>query len=268
MTDSRYVLDVAQREFLTVLRTPMLLLLSAGYVLLLGGIAYLGASGAYLALVLDLLTPVEVLVPVLAFALGYRALLGDRESGELETIRTYPVRSGGYVLGVYLGRSVVVLGVVLLGLFASAIFVPMSQGTQLSVVASHATVDSPALYLRYILLTALFALVVLAVALLVSAAARSTRGGLALATGAVLALVVGLDSALVGSLAGGFVSPDQLNTLLAASPASAYRSLVFALSVAPTGVSVPAGPTALVSGFSLAVWLVGALGLAALLAWR
>lgn len=268
MTDYRYVLDVAQREFLTVLRTPMLLLLSAGYVLLVAGISWLGASGAYLALVLDLLTPVEVLVPVLAFALGYRSLLGDRESGELETLQTYPIRSGGYVVGVYLGRAVVVLGVVLLGLFASAVFVPMSQGTQLSVIASHATVDSPALYFRYILLTGVFALVVLALAVLVSAAARSTRGGLALAAGAVIALAVGFDSALLGALTGGLVSPDGLTTLLALSPTSAYRSLVFALSVAPTGVSVPAGPAVLVSVAGLALWFVGALGLASLLAWR
>lgn len=268
MTDSRYVIDVAQREFVTVVRTPMLLLLSAGYVLLVAGISWLGASGAYLALVLDLLTPVEVLVPVLAFALGYRALLGDRESGELETIQTYPIQGSGYVLGVYLGRAVVVLGVVLVGLFVSAVFVPMSQDTQLSVIASHATVDSPTLYFRYVFLTAIFALVVLALAILVSAAARSTRGGLALAAGTVIALVVGFDSALLGALTGGLVSPDGITALLALSPASAYRSLVFALSVAPTGVSVPAGPTVLVSSLGLTLWFAGSLGFASVLAWR
>lgn len=268
MSDYRYVLDVAQREFVTVLRTPMLRLLAGGYVLLVGAIAWLGASGAYLALVLDLLTPMEVLVPVLAFTVGYRALLGDRESGELETLRTYPIAGGGYVLGVYLGRAVVVLAVVLLGLFVSAAFVPLSSSEQLSVIATHATIDSPALYLRYVLLTALFALVVLAVALLVSAAARSTRGGLALAAGAVIVLVVGLDSALIGSLTGGFVSPDGVTALLALSPSSAYRSLVFALSIAPAGISVPSGPAVLVSSLGLLAWLVTALGLASFLAWR
>lgn len=264
----RYVADVAQRELLTVLRTPTLLALGGGYVLLVVGIAWLGASGAYLALVLDLLTPVEVLVPVLAFAFGYRAILGDRESGELETIQTYPIGRGGYVLGVYLGRAVVVCGVVLLGLFASAALVPVSEERQLTVIASHATVDSPALYFRYVFLTAVFALVALAIALLVSAAARSTRGGLALATGAVLALVAGVDSTLVGALSGGFLSGDTVTFLLALSPASAYRSLVFALSLGPAGVSVPAGPTLVVSTLGLVGWLVGALGLAAILAWR
>ena len=81
-------------------------------------------------------------------------------------------------------------------------------------------------------------------------------------------LVVGLDSALIGSLTGGLVSPDGITALLAFSPNSAYRSLVFALSVAPTGVSVPAGPTVLVSSIGLVAWLVAALGSASLLAWR
>ncbi len=265
---NRYVLDVAQREFLTVLRTRMLLLLSAGFVLLLAGLSWLGSSGAYLALIYDLLTPVEVLVPVFAFAVGYRSILGDRERGELETLRTYPINSTRYVLGVYLGRAVAVLAVVLLGLLVAAVFVPLAESEQLSVIASHGTVDSPALYLRYVVLTAAFALVVLAVAVLVSAAARSTRSGLALATVAVLALVVGLDSTLIAALMGGAVSPGGVDVLLAVSPASAYRSLVFGLALAPAGLSVPTGPAVVTSTLGLVGWLVGALVLAAVLAWR
>lgn len=260
--------EVAQREFLTVLRTPTLLLLSGGYFLLVLAIAWLGSSGAYLALVLDLLTPIEVLVPVLAFAFGYRALLGDRESGELETIRTYPVKAGVYVAGVFFGRAVAVLGVLLAGLAGAGVLVPLGGGEETSVIASHATVDSPALFLRYLLLTAIFALVVLAIALLVSAGARSTRGGLALASGAVIALVVGFDSALVGAITAGLVSAGDLTALLALSPSSAYRTLVFQTGLAPAGVDVPAGPDALVGGIGLTAWFVAALALAAYLVWR
>ncbi|WP_135827616.1 ABC transporter permease subunit [Halorussus halobius] len=268
MTGSRYVLDVAQREFLTVVRTRALWAVGVGYVLLVGGAAWLAGTGSYLALVLDLLTPVEVLVPVLAFAVGYRSLLADRESGELRTIRTYPVSGHWYVFGVYLGRAVVVLGVVAAGHAVAGAAVPMTVEPTLSVVASHATVDSPALYLRYVLVTALFGLVVLSLALLVSAAARSSRAGLALATGTVAALVAGLDGALLGSLAAGVVPPDAATTLLGLSPNSAYRSLVFELSVAPTGVTVPGGHSARLGAVALAAWLVGALGLASVLAWR
>nr|WP_264475569.1 ABC transporter permease [Halorubellus salinus] len=244
------------------------MLAGVGYVLLVGGIGWLGGTGAYLGLVLDLLTPVEVLVPVLSFAFGYRAVLGDRESGELATIRTYPVDGYWYVLGVYLGRAVAVVALVLLGLAAAGLVVPLTGQPQLSVIASHATVDSVALYLRYVLATTLFVLVVLAIALLVSAAARSTRGGLALATGAVVALAVGLDGALLGALTGEGVATGAPASLLALSPNSAYRSLVFELSVAPTGVVVPDGPTALLSMVALCAWVVVPLALASRLAWR
>jgi ABC-2 type transport system permease protein len=260
--------DVAEREFHTVVRTPMLVALAVGFVAVFVGISWLGASSAYLALVLDVLTPAEVLVPVLAFAFGYRALLGDRESGELETIRTYPIWGWLYILGVFLGRAVVVLGVVVVGLAGAGVLVPTRGDRQLTVIASHATVDSPALYLRYILLTALFALVVLAVAILVSATARSTRGGLALATGAVVVLVAGLDTALVGALSGGLVSPDGVTALLAVSPNTAYRALVFAVSLGPAGVSVPPGPAVLASTVGLIGWLVAALTLASVVVWR
>lgn len=268
MSTQEDTFEIARREFRTVARTPMLLLLGVGYLLLVTAIAWLSVGGAYVALVLDLLTPIEVLVPVLAFAFGYRAILGDRESGELETLRTYPVSRLGYILGVYFGRAIAVLAVVLSGLLVAAVLVPLSAQRDLSVIASHATVDSPALFGRFVVVTALFALVVLALALLVSATARSSRNGLALAVGAVLALVVGLDSALLTALTGGFISGDGLTVLLAFSPNSAFRSLVFGVSVAPTGASVPDGPAVAVAGVGLAIWGLLAIAGATLTVWR
>lgn len=265
--NARDVLEIAQREFLTVLRTPTLLALAAGYVALVTGIAWLSVAGAYVTLALDLLTPVEVLTPVLAFAFGYRAILGDRESGELETLRTYPTSRADYVGGIYLGRAVAVLAVVLSGLAASAALVPLSTGRELSFTASHATVDSPALYLRFVALAAAFALVALAVAVLVSAAARSSRGGLALAAGAVIALVVGLDSAFAAALTGGLPG-GWLTALLALSPNSAFRALVFGLCLAPTGASIPEGPGVAVAAAGLAGWWLFALAAAAVTVWR
>lgn len=268
MSSVRRAGEVAQREFLTVLRTPTLLALAAGYVFLLTAVAWLSVAGTYVALVLDLLTPVEVLVPILAFAFGYRAILGDRESGELETVRTYPVSRVSYVGGVYLGRAVAVLAAVLSGLAVAALLVPFSSGRELSFTATHATVDSPVLYLRFVFLTAAFALVVLAAAILVSAAARSSRGGLALGVGAVVALLVGFDSAILTTLAGGFVSGDSLTALLALSPNSAFRSLVFVTTLAPTGASVPEGPAALVATVGLAGWAVVAITAATFVVWN
>ncbi|RXK49223.1 ABC transporter permease subunit [Halorientalis pallida] len=263
-----HVLAVAQREFATVFRTRLLVVLSVGFVGLIAGVAWLGASPAYLALSFDLLTPLEALVPVLAFAFGYRALLGDRERGELARLRTYPLDHRLYVLGVYLGRAVGLLGVVLVGLSTAALVVPLTGTESLTAVAIYGTVDSPALFLRFLILTAVFALVALALALLVSAAVRSTWNGLALATGAVLALVVGLDGALVGTVTATLPAPDVTATLLALSPTSAYRSLAFALVFAPGGVTVSGGSTAVIGALALGSWFVGSLALTGVLVRR
>lgn len=262
------VRTVAQREFGTVLRSRLTVLFLAGYLALVLGLAWLSATGTYLGLVLDLLTPTEALIPVLAFALGYRSILADREHGELDTLRTYPLSRGTYVAGVFLGRAVVTVAVVLASLLGAALLVPLTEGRQISVVAAHATVDSPLLYGRYVVLTVVFALVALAVALLVSAAAQSSRGGLALAAGAVLAMVVGVDSALIAALTGGLVSPEGLTWLLAISPNSAFRGLVFALTLAPVGATVPTGAGLLPSVVGLVGWTALALAGAAAVAWR
>jgi ABC-2 type transport system permease protein len=264
----RHVLAVAQREFGTVRRTRLLVLLSIGFVGLVAGIAWLGGSPAYLALSFDLLTPLEALVPVLAFAFGYRSLLGDRERGELARLRTYPLDPRLYVLGVYVGRAVALLAVVLLGLSAAALVVPLTGTESLTAVATYGTADSPALFLRYVVVTAVFALVALALSLLVSAAVRSTRGGFALATGAVLALVVGIDGALVGAITATLPAPNVTATVLAFSPTSAYRALAFAFVFAPGGVTVPGGPPTVIGSLALCLWLLGSLALTGLLVRR
>jgi Cu-processing system permease protein len=262
------VLAIAQREFETVLRTRLLLAFAGGYVVLTAGLAWLVASGSYVGLVLDTVTPTEALVPVLAFAVGYRSIVADRERAEIDTFRTYPISRWRYVGGVYLGRAVPLVTVLLVGLSIPGAITALSGGDEISIIASHATADSPLLYLRFVVLTVAFGLVVLGVALFVSAAARSTRGALALAAGAVLALILGFDVGLAATVTGGLVSPDGLTWLLGLSPTSAYRALVFEFCVAPIGAAVPVGPAVVPSGLGLVGWLVATLGAAGRLAWR
>lgn len=262
------VVAIAQREFDTVVRTRLLLAFAAGYLVLTVGLAWLVASGSYVGVVLDTVTPTEALVPVLAFAVGYRSIVADRERDEIDTLRTYPISRWRYVAGVYLGRAVPFVTVLLLGLGAVGVITAVSGGDEISIIAAHATADSPLLYLRFVVLTVAFGLVVLGVALLVSAAARSSRGALALAAGAVLAVILGIDTGLAATVTGGFVSPDGVTWLLALSPNSAYRALVFEFCVAPIGAAVPAGPAVVPSVLGLGGWFAATLVLAARLAWR
>ncbi|MFB6165412.1 MAG: ABC transporter permease [Haloarculaceae archaeon] len=249
---------VAQREFETVVRTRTIAVLALGYVAVILGLVVAAGTAGYLPLTYDLLTPVEVLVPVLAFAFGYRSILADAERGELETVRTYPVSRASYVAGVYLGRLAGFLTVVLGPLLLAGAFVAVFGKGHVSVIATHRTIDSPAIYFRFVALTAGFALVALAIATAVSAVARSTREALALVAVLFVALVVGFDASIVAALTGGLLGPDRLAPVLALSPNSAYRGLVLSLAIGETYTRGAPTGSALLNALGLLAWTVAA----------
>lgn len=259
---------LAQRELDAVVRTRTYLVLVVLFGVAILSIPALGGAGGYLPLVLNLTTPVELLVPVLAFAFGYQAVRTDAERGELDVVRTYPVDRATYVIGVFLGRSATLLPTVLVPLTLAAAFVPLTSQPTPSFLASAATVDDPLYYVRFVVLATAYALVTLGIALGVSSVARSRRHGLALTVTTLLILVLGLDIAVIGGIATAVVNPDGLGTVLMISPASSFRGLVLAFAATPIeGVSVPA-PTVLPAIIGLVVWLVGALSLATVAVWR
>lgn len=76
MRASEHVGAIARRELRTVVRTPASWLLVAGVAVVVATLSTVGggASG-YLPVVVDRSTPSEALVPVFAFAFGYRVFL-------------------------------------------------------------------------------------------------------------------------------------------------------------------------------------------------
>jgi ABC-2 type transport system permease protein len=262
------LLTLAQREFQTLLRTRTIAVLALGYLIIVVGLVVAAGTAGYLPLTLDLLRPVEVLVPILAFAFGYRSILADAARGELETIRTYPVSKPVFVGGVYLGRLAGFLTVVLGPLVLAALLVAATGKSQVSVIAAHDTIDTPTIYLRFVALTALFAVVVLAIATAVSATARSTREALALVAVLFLALVVGFDASIVAALTGGVVNAGQVEPLLAVSPNSAFRGLVYTLATGDVFTRSAPGGSPLLSVLGLGAWLVVSLVVAVRTVWR
>jgi ABC-type transport system involved in multi-copper enzyme maturation permease subunit len=258
---------LAQREFDTLVRTRSYAALAVVFGLVIVGFPLAGGVGGYLPIVIDLLWPVEVLVPVVAFGFGTWSVLADAQRGELEVVRTYPVARGTYVLGVYLGRAVGLLLTILVPLLVVGLAVPLLREPATSVLASHGTVDSPGYFLRFVVITCGYGLVVLALAMAVSVLARSRRSGIAAGALAVLAVVVGFDLALVFGIGHGFVGEDTLALALGVSPPSAFRGLVLASAAGglvesgPTAASVPAS----VAG--LGGWLLLGLGVAVARVW-
>jgi ABC-2 type transport system permease protein len=263
---------VANREIRKVVRDRTLLLVAAGFFAVVAGIGGVatGAPGGYVSLTLDLLAPVEVLVPTVAFAFVYQSVRGDDARGELDVLRTYPVTRVEYVLGVFVGRTVAVLPVVLLSLGVAGALVATGATAPVSFFASHAAGDTPVVYARFALFTALYALVALALALAVSAATRSARQALGAAVAALLALAVLLDLAVLSLVSGGVVGPDALGWVVGLSPASAYRGLVYEFAVVPALASRPSVATAspAVSALSLFLWGTAGLALTTAAVWR
>ncbi|WP_458207984.1 ABC transporter permease [Haladaptatus sp. NG-SE-30] len=257
---------VAGRELTTVVRTRAFLLLAFAFALVVAALAWTTGTVGYVPLVLDLLTPVEVLVPALALAFGYRTVLADEERGELDVIRTYPVSRETFVVGAYLGRAAALLVAVVTPLLAVAVLVPLFGGVGTTVIASHAASDSPVLYLRFVVLTAAFVLVMTAAAIAVSTTTESTWAALAFGVALGVAFVVGFDAAIVAGLAGGVVSEGGLSLLLGLSPNSAFRGLVLETVVGGVDSGAPAA-SLVASLLGLVLWLGGSLAVAVVTVW-
>jgi ABC-2 type transport system permease protein len=260
---------VATRELRTVVRTPALLALAGVYLVSILGVTWAGTggSGGFVPLTLDVLTFSEVLIPLLAFAFGYRSILDDRLTGELDMLRTFDVNRVAYVGGVYLGRAVVLVGLVVGSLFVAGLLVPLLTADQPTFFAQNEAADSGLRFVRFVVLSAWFTLVTLAVALAVSAAARTLRTAFALATALAAAFVVGIDTTLIAGLAAGVFSPESVPALLAVSPNSAFRGLVLAEAVGVVGgAAVNAGSTPL-NVLGLLGWWLFALGVAVWRVW-
>ena len=249
---------VAWRELQTVVRTRTYALLSVGlavvFVQLLrsGG----GVEMGYVPAAVDLLLALELLVPLVAVALGYRAFTGDND--DLSVLRTYPVSRSSLVAGVFVGRFLGLAAIVGAPLLLVAGMVARAGGPTSRVFATHRGVDSPVLFIRFIALTLLFGADVLAMAMAVSVIVRSGRAALVLALAVLVVVVAGGDLLALAGLSAGIVGDDMLASVLGASPNSAYRGLVLDLvvGVATDQAGAIAVPTA-VGG--LAAWLGGSL---------
>ncbi len=248
---------IAWRELSTVVRTRSYLFLSGGLAVVFGGVIHAGGTdGGYVPVAVDLLLPLELLVPLVAVALGYRAFGGDND--DRPVLLSYPVSKRSLALGVFAGRLVGLTAIVGIPLGLVGVVVPRGGGTASRVFATHGGSDSPVLFVRFLALTICFGAVVLAMAMAASVLVRTSRAALAAALGVLVAVVAGGDLAALAGLTTGRISGDALGTVLAASPNAAYRGLVLETvvgAVADQGDPVD-GPAA-VAG--LTGWLLGSL---------
>jgi Cu-processing system permease protein len=257
MSGRQAVQTVLVRELLTVARSRAYLGLVVGITLVSAGVlaAGGGVEVGYVPAAIDLLLPFEVLVPAVAIALGYRTITDDADRGELDVLETYPVPPWAYVAGVYLGRALALVGAIGLPLLLVGFYLSTQSPPDPTTLETHGGVDSPVLFVRFAGLTLLYGLVALALALAVSALAWSRRTAIVLGILLLGTVAIGVDLVLLRGFGTGWIADQQLTTALAASPASAYRGLVFETVLhvafdAETGYAAPG-----VSVLGLFAWL-------------
>ena len=258
MTRGRVFGAIAWREVSTVARTRSYLLLPVGLLAVFAGTLRAGGGleGGYVPTAVDLLLPLELLVPLVAVALGYRAFGGDND--DRPVLLTYPVSKRSLVAGVFVGRLVGLAGIVGTPLAVVGVVVSRVGGHESRVFATHGGVDSPVLFIRFLALTICFGAVVLAMAMAASVLVRAGRAALAAALAVLVVVVAGGDLLALAGLSADAIGDDFLGTALAASPNAAYRGLVLETVV---GVATDRGAAidvpAAVAG--LAAWLLASL---------
>jgi len=250
---------VAWREVQTVARTRSYLLLSVGLLAVFAGTLRAGGGieGGYIPTVVDLLLALELLVPLVAVALGYRAFGGEND--DRPVLLSYPVSKGSLVAGVYVGRLIGLAGIIGGPLLVVGGVVSRIGGAESRVFATHQGADSPVLFVRFLALTVCFGAVVLAMAMAASVLVRTGRAALAAGLAVLVVVVAGGDLLAFLGLTADAIGGDVLGTVLGASPNSAYRGLVLESVV---GVATDQGGAIDVSAavVGLTGWLVVSLG--------
>ena len=253
-------LTVYEREFATIVRNRVYGLIALGFVLSILSLTLIGSMSGYVVVVLNLLVPLEVLVPVLCAAFGYRTLLADRESGELDILRTYPLRGTVHIAGILFSRAVpVVLAIIGAFVFVGVLIPVVNEGAGGQYLLRRTTYNGVVLFVRFVILTSVAATVFLAIVIAISAAASQSQRVVVLAVFLVFGVAIGFDLVVVSGFVKtifGFRIPSWT---LALTPTSAYRGLVLESVVKPASASPTRSGSAILNVLGLIIWFVGSL---------
>jgi Cu-processing system permease protein len=232
-------------------RDRWVLVISALFALLASAVGLYGRSAEGNAAALtgpSLVTLASLFVPLVALALGYDAIVGERERNTLGLLLSLPVSRAEVVLAKFLGRGLALTLAVLGGLGAAMLAAAEGEARTLG------TLIAP---------TLLLGLAFVSIGMLVSAVAPRQSVATSFVVVIWFLLVFFYDLGLLGLLVAtdGDVSQEVIAGLVVANPAGLYRVvLVGALAgtdaLADLGL-VTALPGPWVVGAITAAWILG-----------
>jgi Cu-processing system permease protein len=210
---------IARKELRDALRRRWFWLFSAAFAALAGLLANLalpggigaGASG-FARSAASLVTLVQLVVPLMGLLLGAQALAADRERGTLRFLLAHPVSRAEVLAGTFAGLALALLGTVCLGFGCAGLVTALRGG------AADART-----FLRIAALSALLAVAMLAIGLLIGAWSR--RPGAAIGTAVFAWLLLGFlgDLGLMGAAVFTRMPVSVLFTATALNPVEAFR---------------------------------------------
>ena len=194
------------------------------------------------------------LVPLLALALGSFAIIEERERGTLDLLLAYPISSGEYLAGSFLGLSIALSAAILVGFGLSGILI-LFVGGAVELVQ----------YLVFMLLTLVLGMIFLAVSYSISIVANDKGKAMAVALLVWIGAVFLFDVSLIGILVatGGRIGSALFSAAMMLNPVDVYRLLLFSLvesARAPLGL-LEADISATMGSPQLAAVFAGWLGL-------
>jgi ABC-2 type transport system permease protein len=259
---------VAKKDFRDSVRSRWLWVLTVLFVLLTAGVAYAFSvldEGddplTTLELLFFLQSPANLLVPITALVISYKAIVGERESGSLKVLLSLPHTRGDMILGKILGRSVSLALAVVVG-FVTALAV---------IFWRYAEFDAQA-YVLFFLMTLLLALTFIAIGVGMSSLVSTGSRALAAAIGfwVVFEFLWGALSFVLYWVANGFSldgfdpvdPPNWIAFIQNLAPGTAYSNAVTAL--LPENPNLPEGVT---SSPDVPIYLEDWFGIVILVGW-
>lgn len=263
--------SVARKDFQDAMRSKTLYVITGLFVLFIGGLVFLfaflfeSAQGAEseVAAVVSLLTSLNsatsIFVPLLGLAVGYNAIAGERDTGQIKLLLSLPHTRSDVLVGKLLGRTAVMFIAVTLGFLVAAFLTLVQIGA-----------FPPEIFLFYFIMTLVYAFTFVAIGVSLSAltSSRTIAAFLAFGLFALFQFVWGFAvNALVYVRTGNFplfglsAAPQWAQFLQRLNPTGAFAPTIRAvLRVVAPGQVAPAPP-------NQPIYLQDGVGMFILLAW-
>ena len=263
----RGMLVFAAREFRDAMSSRWFVLYTLAFSVLAMGVSFLSLSGSgshgfagFGRTTAGLLNLVMLVVPLMALTAGAGTIAGERERGTLIYLLAQPISRSQLLLGKYMGLALALVCALCVGFGLSA-----------GVLAWRAGGVGVGAYLVLVALTALLALAMLSVGVLISVLSRRTSVATGVSLFAWLVLVFVSDLGLMASALVLQLRVREVFTLAALNPLQCYKMGVIVRMNASLDVLGPVGAYASytlggalpwVLAGSIAAWIVLPLALA------